>query len=142
MKKLGIYEDMNILIIADHGVLDTLALPLTSEVRIGMFYKPSGSADTPLEFSKAPVSNVNIPATILKAANLPYEHYGRPLDEIGEDEEVVRYSKCQIHYYSDLEDCQWNLDKEDRLYTYEIKGDASDFNNWKIVEDEKLGHRY
>lgn len=137
MKDLGIYEESSIIIVADHGETGKVANCLQKPNQIGLFYKPKGSMDKPLQYSDAPVSHLNIPATILKGANIPYENWGRALDEIKEDEDVTRYYYRPIKYDSSG-DSEWNTHKEDRLLTYEIKGHASEFENWELIKDEKL----
>ena len=134
MKDLGIYEDAAIIITGDHGNAISDRKPIQKATRIGLFYKPSGSAGTPLATSSAPVCTDNIPATILKAAGADYSLYGRALDEIGEDEELVRYTYKSI------------IDKETYdeigLYTYEITGNAADFDNWKIIDYVDIEHNF
>ncbi|MCI8332234.1 MAG: sulfatase-like hydrolase/transferase [Clostridiales bacterium] len=132
MKELGIYEDTAIVITADHGdpVYDTE--PVQKATRIGLFYKPPGAADEPLVWSEAPVSLKNIPATLLKSMNLDYEAYGRPLDEIGEREEITRtFYKSVVHD-----------GKEKELYIYEINGHAADFNHWVIKEKKEIKYPF
>ncbi len=126
MKELGIYEDATIIITADHGAHQGDTNPVLAETRIGLFYKPSGSAGTELKWSSAQVCTDNIPATIIKSIGGDYTNYGRPLDEIGEDEELVR-----VYYKSVTESGSSN---EIGLYTYHVIGDASDFDNWTQVD--------
>lgn len=125
MKELGIYEDATILITADHGSAVDDTKPVQKETRIGLFYKPSGKAGVPLELSSAQVCTGNLPATILKNAGIDYSDFGRALDEIGEDEEVTRY------YFKSI--C--TADGESTVCMYSVKGDASDFDNWKLEEE-------
>ena len=130
MKQLGIYEDAAILITADHGDAIKDELPLTKATRIGLFYKPSGSAGTPPVRSAAQVSTRNIPATLLKAAGADYSRYGTPLDEIGEDEAVTREYFKVVATADALEELE--------VYTYEITGDASIYENWKQTDYLKI----
>lgn len=125
MKELGIYEESAILITADHGSAVDDYQPLQKATRMGLFYKPAGSAETPLTYSSAPVSSENIPATLAKAAGLEHQAYGRALDEIGEEEALVRT------YYKVVSDPQTN--KESTVYQYEVLGNAAVFSNWKQV---------
>ena len=127
MKELGIYEDATIIILGDHGFPATDNIPLPKEIRIGMFYKPSGIAGTPLVKSSAPVSNQNIPATIIKSTGADYSLYGRPLDEIAENEEITRV------YYKAICPVPTTTD-EYEVYKYHINGNASNFSNWTVVE--------
>lgn len=125
MKELGIYEDATIIITGDHGNAWDDTLPVQAPTRIGLFYKPSGSAGTPLKLSAAPVCTDNVSATIAKAAGLgDYSAYGPALDDIAEDAEVTRY------YYKTLAIDGW----ERTVCKYAITGDASDFSNWKLIE--------
>lgn len=134
MKELGIYEDATIIITADHGAHLGDTEPVLKETRIGLFYKPSGGAGSELVWSSAPVSTDNIPATILKSAGADYSLYGRAIDEIGEDEEITR-----IYYKSVTKSGSSN---EIGLYTYHVTGDASDFDNWKIVNYEDISYKF
>ena len=122
MKELGIYEDSAIIITADHGRAMDDTLPLQKATRVGLFYKPSGSAGTPLAESKAPISTYNISAAILKEAGADYSAYGKAIDEVAEDDNVVRT------YYKTA------VGSPNYIYVYEVTGDASDFENWVEVD--------
>lgn len=127
MKELGIYEDATIIITADHGSAYKDSAPVQKPVTIGLFYKPSGSAGTPLQYSAAPVTTDNIGPTVMKAAGLAdYSAYGQALDEVPEDEGLVRY-----YYKSVAETTDWH---EVSVYKYAVTGDAMDFANWEVVE--------
>ena len=126
MKELGIYEDASIIILGDHGTPATDNVPLPKPIKIGLFYKPSGSAGTPLAYSTAQVSNANIPATILKSIGADYSAYGSALDDIGEDEEITRV------YYKAICPAPTSSD-EYEVYKYHVTGDAANFDNWKVV---------
>ncbi|MCI8589908.1 MAG: sulfatase-like hydrolase/transferase [Clostridiales bacterium] len=132
MKELGIYEDTAILITADHGDPVYDSEPVQKATRIGLFYKPSGVQGTPLVRSKAPVSLKNIPATLLKSMDLDYEVYGRPLDEIGEQEAIKRtFYKSVTHN-----------GREKELYVYEINGNAAEFDHWVIKEKREIEYPF
>lgn len=134
MKELGIYEDATILITGDHGNAISDKKPIQQATRIGLFYKPSGSADTPLVFSDAPVCTDNIPATIAKAAGVDYSRYGSALDDIKEDASILRYT-----YKSVIGD---QGGREIGVYTYEITGDAADFSNWKMIDYADIDYSF
>lgn len=134
MKELGIYEDASIIIVADHGSPGKWYQPLQKPNQIGLFYKPKGSINTQLKNSDAPVSHLNMPATILNGAGLIYDNYGRTLDEIKEAEEIKRYYYRPV-IYNASGDSEWNIYKEERLLTYELKGHASQLANWKLTKD-------
>ena len=127
MKELGIYEDATIIILGDHGAPVTDNKPISKETRIGLFYKPSGSAGTELKYSSAQVSDQNIPATIVKSTGADYTVYGKALDDIGENEEITRV------YYKAI--CPPpTSSNEYEIYKYHIKGDASNLKNWVVVD--------
>lgn len=131
MKELGIYDDATIIISADHGRRQHSRLtPLDYAVRIGMFYKPAGKSEEPLTWSKAPVSLANIPATIIKSTGVDYSAYGKALDDVAEGDDVTRY--CYNVILDEAGD-------EAQFAVFEVKGDASDFANWKNlgVQDVK-----
>lgn len=126
MKELGIYEDATIIITGDHGNPISDRKPIQVATRIGLLYKPSGSAGTPFATSAAPVSTDNIPATIMKALGADYSAYGAALDEVAEDADITRYT-----YKSVIGE---KTGREVGLYTYTVTGDAADFDNWKIID--------
>lgn len=134
MKALGIYEDAAIIITADHGAAVSDSKPVSKPTRIGLFYKPSGSAGTPLTYSAAQVSTENIPATLLKAAGADYSAYGKALDEISEDDQITR------PYIKSVTDGGGS--GEQQIYKYDIVGDAADFDNWKVTEVLDIEHGF
>lgn len=134
MKTLGIYEKATIIITADHGAAINDSKPVSKPTRIGLFYKPSGSAGTPLVYSAAQVSTDNIPATLLKAAGADYSAYGKALDEISEDEQITR------SYVKSLTESGGSGERQ--IYKYDIVGDASNFENWKVTEVLDIEHGF
>jgi hypothetical protein len=131
MKELGIYEDATIIITGDHGYAYKDSQPVQRPVTIGLFYKPSGSAGEPLKYSAAPVCTDNISATIMKQAGLAdYSAYGQALDDIAEDADIIRY------YYKSV--CETDTWHEIKVHTYEIRGDAKDFANWKEIQIDDI----
>lgn len=135
MRRLGIYKNSAIIITADHGEPCNDFDALEKANRIGFFYKPAGNAGTPLKFSHAPISFKNLPATFAKASGLDYHKYGTPVDEVGENAKVVRY------FYKSVLKSKPVL-TEDKVYTYEIDGDAAFFKNWKIINVQHPKYSY
>lgn len=133
MKELGIYEDAAIIITGDHGASVSDLKPLQKPTRIGLLYKPSGSAGKPLSYSAAPVTVANIPATVLKNAGLSYGQFPPALDEVPEDQPLTRF------YYKALLDSETYA--ENGYMTYEVTGDASKMENWKEIGFTS-GHSY
>ena len=134
MKELGIYEDATIIITGDHGAAISDLKPLQKATRIGLFYKPAGSAGTPLQQSSGPVSVTNIPATIAKAVGADGSAYGLPLDEVAEDAEITRV------YYKSV--CDPETFRETKLCVYHVTGDAAVFDNWELVETVDIPYSY
>ena len=134
MKELGIYEDATIIITGDHGSAVSDTKPLQKATRIGLFYKPAGSAGTPLQESAAPVSVTNIPATIAKAVGADYSAYGAALDEVAEDADITRV------YYKTV--CDTTTFWETEMCVYHVTGDAADFANWELVETIEIPYSY
>lgn len=120
LKQQGVYEDATIIITADHGNAVHDDVPLTKPMRVGLFFKPAGSAGSPLVWSPAPVSTDNIPATIIQAAAGDSSLYGDALDEVPEDSVAARV------FYKSVEEGK----ATGSVYKYEIIGDAADFENW------------
>ena len=131
MKELGIYDDSTIIITGDHGKITYDSRPLTKAERLGMFYKAPGSTGKLMK-SEQPVSQDNIPPTILRDLKLDYEKYGLPLDKVSRDNTPLRYSQKTVTVDG----------KERELVTYEIKGKAADWNNWTIIKDENIKFSY
>lgn len=126
MRELGIYQDATIIITADHGSAISDRKPVQKATRIGLFYKPSGSAGTAFTWSDAPVCTENISATVAKAAGLPDAgNYGLALDEVTWENQPVRY------YYKTL--TGEGTGREKTVYEYSITGDAADFDNWTVI---------
>ena len=132
LKAEGIYEDSAILILADHGSAVSDHEPVTKATTIGLFYKPAGAAGTPLQYSDAPVSHKNIPATIMKAAGADYAAYGTPLDEVVDHVDVVR------HFYKSV----MVGEHESEVYVYDIIGVARVFENWKVSHTFKTEYYF
>lgn len=132
MKEKGIYNDATIIITGDHGMIHDDSVPLDRAVRLGMFYKPSGKYGFPLSYSDSPVSQDNVPPTILKEARLDYANYGLSLDEVTNENTPKRYA------YKTLT----NEFSEYSMLKYEILSPASDFDNWKVIHKEEIQYSY
>ena len=127
MKELGIYKDAAIIITGDHGHTPFGRIIPADPSTIGLFYKPSGNAGTPLAISHAPVSTENIPSTILKNLGTDYSAYDRALDEIAEDEILTR-----VYYRPDERASGYAVS------TFHITGDANDAANWMLVDQQEI----
>lgn len=139
LKAAGVYDNTTIIITADHGRTGTA--PSLEEATgenygervLTLLIKEAG-ADTkqPLKTSMKQVCQANLHKTFLRSMGVNYEDDGvRAIEDIGEDEEITRY-----FYMSGLNSLKASRDVN--LITYEIKGDANDFSNWKRVKTEKM----
>ncbi|MCL1847012.1 MAG: LTA synthase family protein [Coriobacteriia bacterium] len=131
LKELGLYKDATIIITGDHPehVMHTLLFwPST----VGLFVKPSGAEGTPLQTNNAPVTIDNMRATCVAAAGGDTSAWGKTYFEVAEDESAVRYF---YHRYTG----EWDIH-----YTavFRVTGDASDWNNWELVEQIVQDHKY
>ncbi|MBE6794273.1 MAG: hypothetical protein E7532_04945 [Ruminococcaceae bacterium] len=125
LKELGIYDSSTIIVTADHGRSGTLTELDDSRV-VSLFYKPRG-AKGEIKESMSPQQLSNLRPTVLKEMGLEYKSYGTPFDEVAEDADITRY----VYASGASDDLKI---REENLITYEIKGDANDFKNWKIID--------
>ena len=127
MKKLGVYDDALIIVIADHGesvgdpenlVQFRAACPLL------MVKYPHSEETGQLTVSSAPIGQEDLFATITDAleAKRPNAGSGRAIQEITEGEERERY------YYYTAENARGT---PKRMLEYVIRGDAENFDNWE-----------
>ena len=132
MKELGIYDDSAIIITGDHGKINYDSRPLDGAERLGLFYKAPGAHDEPMIKSLTPVSQDNIPPTILKDFGLDYENYGMTLDEVNAENTKVRYTHKTVTVDG----------KEKKMYTYKVTGRAADWDNWEVEKIEDIFYSY
>jgi hypothetical protein len=120
LKELGLYDSSTIIITADHGQT------AESNVETGEIIKPSSpvmlvkqpyETNDGLKVNYAPVSQEELFPTILKAAGIETDEYGRTFDEIDENEDRIRE---YIDVYSDY------------IIQYSINGNVKDINSWSI----------
>ena len=133
LKELGIYDNSTIIITADHGKSGTITEYDDSRV-VSLFYKPRG-AKGDMKESMSPQQLVNLRPTVLKEMGLEYKSYGTPFDEVAEDADITRY----VYASGASEDLKI---REENLITYEIKGDANDFNNWVIIDKSPIEYPF
>lgn len=133
LKELGIYDNSTIIVTSDHGRSGTLTEYDDARV-VSLFYKPRG-AKGEMKESMSPQQLVNLRPTVLKEMGLEYKSYGTPFDEVAEDADITRYVYAS-GASADLKT------REENLITYEIKGDANDFNNWVIVDKSPIEYPF
>lgn len=128
LKKNDLYEDATIIITADHGMnffdrperayelgMDIMSCPI-------IFVKNAGDAGTELVTSNAPVSHNEIIPTYMQAMIGNSQHYGRTVEEIGENE--VREREFIFGRHDDIP-----------FVKYRVNGNAMDVNNWSEPEE-------
>lgn len=129
LKEKGLYESATIIITGDHGIPSGDDDCLGHAMQTALFVKPAGSGSGSLKISNSQVSQNNIWKTIFGSVGITS---GLTLEksvfEVG-DEPQTRYNIWQT----------WNARKT-ISYKFEITGDGSDFDNWKIVEENKYNH--
>ena len=130
LKDLGIYENSTIIITGDHG-FSMDANRLDTYKTTGLFIKPKGSQDMPMQYSYAPVSHENFRATIVDSAGIETEEYGDTVFEVAEDADVTR----RFLYRVDEEGGSI-------LEEFEIRGNAEDFANWEKVNEYPMPYPY
>lgn len=135
LKEKGVYDKTTIIISADHGRTGTM--PALNDARcLTLMIKPAGADGTaPMEMSNKQVCQDNLRASIISYFGLDPTEYGRTIESIGEDEEMVRYFWMQG---SDAE----RRHRDFEMVTYEIRGDANKFENWKEVGRDPIRYPY
>lgn len=125
MKRLGVYDSSTIIVTADHGewyLANDINRP-TSPMLLVKPAKTAEAAEEPLKVSMAPVSQMDLSATLLKAMGADYSEWGTPVDDVPEDEERVR------RYWATSVDLdagnKWTFVKE-----WEIDGPVRDWSSW------------
>ncbi len=133
LKEQGIYDSSTIIIMGDHAKSGTMT-ELDRERVVSLFVKPAGSKGE-IKTSESPQQLINVMATVLKSMGLDYSKYGTPVEDVKEDADITRY------FYMSASDKELTK-RESDLITYEVKGDAKDFSNWKIVDKIKIEYPY
>lgn len=131
LKEKGLYEDATIIITADHGrpPKPTGDLSGISESRVStLMIKPAGEgAEGPMKISNKQVCQDNLRASIAGYFGLDTGAYGRTVESVGEHEQMTRILWMRTEGKG-----------EKKLYTFEIRGDANDFSNWKVIGEIKM----
>ena len=152
LKEKGLYDKTTLIVTADHGRTGTITdlehageiddiltgEPDTGERVPTLMVKPAGADTTvPLKRSQKQLSHENLCPTILEALGVDHTAVGRSINDIGEDEEVVRY-----FYMSGAKANRSTSSRDCNLIIYEIVGDANDFANWRKISTEPIKYPY
>lgn len=131
LKQLGLYEGATIIITADHGqnYFDERLLEYDLHEKASspiLFVKKANRKNEDgLQISMAPVSHMEMAASIMEAVCGDTLGYGETFEDINEDSERPRYFIYRYYGY--------------RPYTkYEIDGYAGDWDNWTMVETDNV----
>ncbi len=131
LKEKGLYDDATIIITTDHGRPPKATGDLSgiSESRVStLMIKPAGKgAEGPMKISNKQVCQDNLRASLAGYCGLETGGYGRTIESIGENEQMTRTMWMRTEGKG-----------EKKLYTFEIRGDANDFANWKVVGELKM----
>lgn len=127
LKALGLYEDATIIVTGDHGARLSDTQPLSSAIVTGLFVKPKGAIGEPIKINRAPLTSDNLRATVIEAAGIDAPQYGQSYFEVSPDEFAVRFLFHRLY---------GSEDQPARVEVYQVLGDANQFNNWILVEEE------
>lgn len=125
MKELGIYDNSTIIILGDHGRVPAEVMyegmdVLTSPIVTSLLIKPARAESGPLKFDpSSELSNNCFAASILEYAGIDHEKYGYSYSDIIEND--IRTKRITENY-------------ETLFVSYEVTGDARDFDNWKLAK--------
>lgn len=143
MKEAGVYDNSTIIFIGDHGrppaeieyaeEEEWKTMVLDGEIRTAVLIKPAGAEHAPLIIDHdAELSSGEFPATVLEYAGVDKSGFGFN-DYIGLSfNDVMAMDNPparDLHVY-----CWKGIGNVADVQKYEVTGDASDFDNWKIVE--------
>ena len=131
MKKLGVFDNSTIIIIADHGCppyeYNVYHQDRMEKARLTtLLIKPENSPALPLAVdADSELSNGNFAASVLEYAGIDTEEYGNSYNDI---------IKNDLHWdrYMQTHDVKENIIKK---ALYVVRGSARDFDNW-YVESE------
>ncbi len=134
LEEKGLFDDATVIITTDHarppGQRGDISDVNASRVSTLMI-KPSGTGRTrPLQISRKQVCQDNLRASIISYFGLDSASYGRTVESIGEDEEMTRILWMRGE----------RGEVANKLYTFQINGDANDFSNWKLIAEREMKH--
>lgn len=139
LKLLGVYDGATIIILSDHGMaignrlqynratrnytpLQKYPLPRAAAKSILLVKKPSDTSA--LQYSKKPVSGIDVAPTIAQLSGLQREYEGQPVDDIAEFQARERL----FNYYSFS---TWDSKFLAEFDVYKINGDVRKGASWK-----------
>ena len=135
MKRLGVYDNSSIVIVADHGralhavQTDSDDIDIDGPVLAALLIKPENARGELKTDSAAQVSNEYFGASILEYAGAPRSEYGLSYNDVINGG-VQTTRKLYLNWWRDY----GNIAPKGY---YEITGDASDYSNWKFVKHQR-----
>ncbi|MDO4863898.1 MAG: hypothetical protein Q4A05_06995 [Ruminococcus sp.] len=139
MKEAGVYDNSTIIFIGDHGrppaeieYAEDDELPtieLDGEIRTTILVKPAGAERVPLVIDHdAQLSSSEFGATVLEYAGVDKSGFGPSiLDVKNMDEQDIPERILHVYFWK-------GIGRVDDILKYQVTGDASDFDNWKVIE--------
>ena len=92
--------------------------------------KPAGKeTKDPMKISDKQVCQDNLRASIAGYFGLEGD-YGRTIESIGETEQMTRILWMRTEGKG-----------ADKMYTFQIRGDANDFSNWKVIGEITMQYK-
>ena len=134
LKDLGLYDNSNIFIMADHGTRYVTSYPNYASAPI-MMVKPAATNEHhfsgAMKTSEAPISHSDFHETFLDLAGVPHPKLGRSVFDIPVNEKRVR----EFRYQGPNDDPEtMNEFGEDVIRLYKIHGHALDFSMWEKTD--------
>ena len=130
LKRLGLYEDATIVITGDHPGRFKDYENVPHPTLTALFFKPKGSAGTPLAYSQSPVAQDMLIPSLVASAGMVTEHpYGDTYWDASMEKRSYYFLK--------------NTGTTDyRVVEYEVLGDGRAFENWEIISETDIGFLY
>lgn len=130
LRRLGLYENATIVITGDHPGRFKDYENVPHPTLTALFFKPKGSANQPLAYSDAPVSqDLLIPSLVASAGLTTSAPYGDTYWNAAMDKRSYYFLK--------------NTGTTDYcVVEYEIEGNGREFSNWKIIKETDIGFLY
>ena len=140
MKALGVYEDATIIITGDHAAAidDYKVIGDANDQDDGtrvtaMLFKRSGDYGTPLATSTAQISQDELWATIWESEGLTEEKRGESFFDVPEGVDRKRRYIFEVYRSSKKNGFKYN-----RLYEYEIIGNANEGDSWNVTRETDI----
>ena len=134
MKRLGIYDNSTIIIVADHGVKSTSVQKpgqkINDKIMSLLIIKEPNAERKPLVTDETtPMSNSYFSASVLDYLNIPYTQYGVSYHDVVKDDLSLPRDLTIFCY-------EGSTIPPSYVCNYRIEGCGLDFANWHYIFDE------